>query len=159
MVCEHCGQPFTVDKDFDGVCRLCGHDCTEALLLDWIRELFSGPRYRPQPSGRWFHVSAARLPAGTVLVPGGGRNPGTRSFYDMGFGQDTGVLVDMEAARDSLVWLSIDLDDAGFWAAVLCAGHVYEVKPAEEPRPWNGTGTDGWVVSNATVLREIGPAS
>ena len=52
--------------------------------------------------------------------------------------------------------------DGGSWvvpvivgAIVLCASHCYEVQPTTEPRPWNGTGTDGWVVERAVVVREL----
>ena len=106
--------------------------------------------------GPWFHVSPSRFEPGTLLLPGIATNPANADFYRHGFGADTGVLVDMGVRRDQVVWLSAGFDDARYWSHVLAAPLCYEVEPVGQPRPWNGTGTDGWITRAAIVLREIG---
>lgn len=118
---------------------------------------------------RWFHVSRQELAVGTVLIPGGaesqsalapgGAESSSAEFYDLveplnrvRFAEDRGTLCDMGAPRTAWVWLSVSAEDAQFWATVLHAEHMYEVVPEQQPRPWNGTGIDGWVCSRATVL-------
>lgn len=100
----------------------------------------------------WFHASPNEMAEGTALVPGGPDGEHTSSeFYGLGFGDDEGFLVGMGAPRASHVWLSPNLADAAFWAMALSAPHIYEVEPDDEPRPWNGTGTDGWVCSGGRI--------
>lgn len=110
------------------------------------------------PTGKWYHVSPHQIDVGTTLVPGGldPANPTSDEFYTRdGFGHDSGTLADMGATRPEHVWLTIDREDADFWAGVLNASHVYEVQPIDEPKPWNGTGVDGWVVAAAVVIQEV----
>jgi len=107
------------------------------------------------PTGRWYHVSPHAISTGSTLVPGGldPAAPTSGEFYTRkGFGADTGTMADMGGGRAQFVWLTTTLEDALFWADLLDAGHVYEVQPIDEPRPWNGTGADGWVVAAATVI-------
>jgi len=109
------------------------------------------------PTGVWYHVSPHELAAGTVLVPGGpdGTHTSEEFYSSTGLGSDTGTLADMGAARTEFVWLSPHRDDAEFWAEVLDAAHLYEVEPATDPVPWNGTAADGWVTTAATVVRRL----
>ena len=110
------------------------------------------------PTGRWFHVSPHRLEAGTVLTPGVVA-PTSRDFYTRdGFAEDSGTLADMGATRPEFVWLSTTVEDAGFWAVTLRASHTYEVQPIDAPRPWNGTGSDGWVTTSAVIRPGRGTA-
>ena len=125
-------------------------DADAAMLYDHMQKLFQPIK----PSGKWYHVSPHALTDGTDLIPGGGDSP-SQSFYDDGWGEDTGTLTDMGQGRTGHVWLTPDLDDAHFWSAALNAPHIYEVDPHEDPRPWNGTGTDGWVVPGAKIRRKV----
>lgn len=102
----------------------------------------------------WFHVSPHQMEPGTVIRPGF-HNPANDDFYRSGFVRDSGVLAPMGVRREEVVWLSPSIDDAAFWSLALSARHCYEVDPTEEPRPWNGTGTDGWVSPAAVIIREI----
>lgn len=106
-------------------------------------------------TGRWFHVSPHALPVGTTLVPNGAPEATSADFYADGYGQDTGTLADMGASRSEHLWVTTTLKDARFWATVLKATHIYEVQPTDAPRPWNGTGVDGWVTTAAVILTEI----
>lgn len=107
------------------------------------------------PTGRWFHVSPHRLPVGTLLSPGVVA-PTSEEFYTRdGYGQDSGTLADMGATRPEHLWLTTTVEDAAFWANVLKAEHTYEVMPVDMPKPWNGTGVDGWVTTAAAILREL----
>ncbi len=125
-------------------------DADAAMLYDHMQKLFQPIK----PSGKWYHVSPHALADGTDLIPGGGDSP-SQSFYDDGWGEDTGTLTDMGQGRTGHVWLTPDLDDAHFWSAALSAPHIYEVDPHEDPRPWNGTGADGWVVPGAKIRRKV----
>lgn len=106
-------------------------------------------------TGRWFHVSPHELPVGTTLVPNGAPVPTSAEFYAEGYGQDTGTLADMGASRSEHLWVTTTLKDARFWARVLKADHIYEVQPTDEPRPWNGTGVDGWVTTAAVIIEVV----
>ena len=125
-------------------------DDDAAMIYDYMQKLFQPIK----PSGKWYHVSPHALADGIDLIPGGGDSP-SQSFYDDGWGEDTGTLTDMGQGRTGHVWLTPDLDDAHFWSAALNAPHIYEVDPHEDPRPWNGTGTDGWVVPGAKIRRKV----
>ena len=109
---------------------------------------------RQNPSGTWYHASPHDLPMGTKLVPGGAP-AASKDFYEQGFGEDTGTLIDMGGGRNKHVWMTPDLDDAHFWSAVNQAPHIYEVDPERDPAPWNGSGTDGWVAPSATITRKV----
>lgn len=109
-----------------------------------------------QPTGKWYHVSPNEMEEETQLVAGGPEGKATsQDFYDMGFGDDSGTLQNMGGGRTNHVWLTPDLDDAHFWSAALDAPHIYEVDPHEEPQPWNGTGTDGWVAPGASIRKRV----
>jgi len=113
---------------------------------------------RQNPSGTWYHASPHDLPMGTKLVPGGAP-AASKDFYEQGFGEDTGTLIDMGGGRNKHVWMTPDLDDAHFWSAVNQAPHIYEVDPERDPAPWNGSGTDGWVAPSATIRRKVAAAA
>ena len=102
-------------------------------------------------TGRWFHVSRQKLAVGTVLSAGGGP-ASDPEFYAQGYGEDTGTMADMGGSRTEHLWLTTTRRDAKFWAKTLKAKFLYEVQPTDKPRPWNGTGTDGWVTTAAVVL-------
>lgn len=109
-------------------------------------------------TGVWYHVSPRELPVGTVLTPGGpdGVTHAANEFYaSTGLGSDTGTLADMGGPRTAFVWLSPNREDAEFWADILDATHLYEVEPAADPMPWNGTAADGWVTTAATITRAV----
>ena len=124
----------------------------EGILTDELLKSFGGP----QATGKWYHASPHDLPEGTQLTPGGG-GATSQDFYDMGFGDDTGTLQDMGGGRTGHVWVSPDENDVQFWSAALNAPHIYEVESDDEPQPWNGTGTDGWVTPGARIVRKISP--
>lgn len=112
--------------------------------------------YGGRGNRKWYHVSPNEMEDGTVLIPGGpDGNATSQDFYDMGFGDDTGTLADMGGGRNTHVWLTPDLNDAHFWAAALGAPHIYEVDPDDDPQPWNGTGTDGWVSRGGKIRRRV----
>ena len=114
------------------------------------------------PTGRWYHVSPHDISTGSTLVPGGldPAAPTSGEFYTRaGFGADTGTMADMGGTRAQFVWLTTNLEDARFWAGRLGADHVYEVRPIDAPRPWNGTGVDGWVVTAATIVGRPNPST
>lgn len=147
--CRICRERYTPpDFGITGTCHSCATNAVRTIEYLCGRAAIALPR-------RWFHVSPYRIGPGTVLLPGAIRNPANDAFYRAGFGQDTGLLQEMGVRREEVVWLSPTTQDAEFWAAVLDAPHCYEVQPAEEPRPWNGTGTDGWVTAKAVVVREV----
>lgn len=118
-------------------------------LPEELRKLFERP-----PHEGWFHASPHDLPVGTKLVPGGAP-AASKDFYDQGWGSDRGNLMDMGGGRSEHVWMTPYREDANFWSAVNNAPHIYEVAPHEDPRPWNGTGTDGWVTPAATIVRKV----
>ena len=124
----------------------------DGIPTDEFLKAFGGP----QASGKWYHASPHDLPEGTQLTPGGG-GATSQDFYDMGFGDDTGTLQDMGGGRTGHVWVSPDENDVQFWSAALNAPHIYEVESDDEPQPWNGTGTDGWVTPGARIVRKISP--
>jgi hypothetical protein len=126
-------------------------------LSDLFQKWSGGANFAPiHPTGKWYHVSPHDMPEGTTLVPGGVTGtPTSQSFYDMGFGDDTGTLKDMGKSRTQHVWLTPDLEDAHFWSNVLKAPHIYEVEPGDEPQAWNGTGVDGYVSGGAKILRKL----
>ena len=142
-VCRQGYRPAAVGVD--EVCDRCAESAVRRI------EALCGQAGVGLPE-KWFHVSPHRLGPGTVLTAGAARNPANDCFYGSGFGGDSGVLRDMGVRRDEVVWLSPTREDAAFWAVVLNARHCYEVQPIEEPQPWNGTGTDGWVVRKAIVV-------
>lgn len=106
-------------------------------------------------TGRWFHASPHELPVGTTLVPNGAPVPTSAEFYAEGYGQDTGTLADMGASRSEHLWVTTTVKDAKFWAKLLDAQFIYEVQPTDEPRPWNGTGVDGWVTTAAVIIEVV----
>lgn len=111
------------------------------------------------PSGKWYHVSPHELAPGTDLIAGGPEGKATsQNFYDMGYGDDEGTLADMGAGRNKHIWVTPDLDDAHFWSAALNAPHIYEVDADDDPQPWNGTGTDGWVTTRAKIRTKVNDA-
>jgi len=147
--CRVCQASYTpVPIGIGGVCDRCAESAVRTVEYLCGRAALTLPEH-------WFHVSPFAVGPGTVLRPGVARNPANDSFYRAGFDQDTGILVDMQDRRDQVVWLSPTREDAQYWAIVLGAQHCYEVQPTEEPRPWNGTGTDGWVVPKAMVIKEV----
>lgn len=147
--CRVCRQSYTpAPIGIGGVCERCAEQAVRTVEFLCGRASISLPEH-------WFHVSPFKMGPGTLLRPGEARNPANDTFYGLGFGQDTGFLRDMQVRRDEVVWLSPSREDAEYWAIVLRAGHCYEVQPTTEPRPWNGTGTDGWVVERAVVVREL----
>ena len=149
LSCRVCRQSYTpAPISIDGVCDGCAENAVRMVEFLCGRAAISLPEH-------WFHVSPFKMGPGTLLRPGVARNPANDSFYGVGFGQDTGVLLDMHTRRDEVVWLSPTPEDARYWAIVLRASYCYEVQPTEEPRPWNGTGTDGWVAPKAIVLRKV----
>lgn len=100
--------------------------------------------------GKWYHASKANLPAGTILVPGGG--PATDAqFYEDQSAQDRQLGY---GQRDQHVWVTPDREDASFWAAMLDAPFIYEVRP-ENPRPWGVTGADGHVCDAAKIVKQV----
>lgn len=109
------------------------------------------------PKDRWFHVSPHLLAPGTVLTPASARGgPATsQDFYDAGTHVIGDAVMGTTDSRTDVVWVTHDLADARFWAVTLGAPHCYEVTPSEEPRPWNGTGSDGWVAASATVVAPV----
>lgn len=112
--------------------------------------------YGGRGNRKWYHVSPHELEDGTALIPGGPNgNATSQDFYDQGFGDDTGTLADMGGGRNTHVWLTPDLEDAHFWSAALGAPHIYEVDPDDDPRPWNGTGVDGWVAGGGKIRRRV----
>ena len=126
-------------------------------LIAAVNQAHDDAKRYATPTGFWYHVSPHLISPGTTLVPGGldPANPTSGEFYTRdGFAGDTGTLADMGAGRAQFVWLSIDAEDAQFWAEVLNASHTYEVHPVD-PRPWNGTGMDGWVCESAKVIRRL----
>ena len=117
-------------------------------------------RDRGLAASRWYHVSPHALAPGTVLTPASHRGvPATsQGFYDARGGAIVDAMHPLDgtaAGRDEVVWVTHDLDDAAFWARLLEAGHCYEVEPVDRPRPWNGTGTDGWFTPSAVVVTEV----
>lgn len=109
-----------------------------------------------QPTGKWYHVSPHEMEPGTSLIAGGPEgNATSKDFYDMGFGDDSGTLQDMGGGRTKHIWVTPDLEDAHFWSAALNAPHIYEVDTDDDPQPWNGTGTDGWVTPSARIRSRI----
>lgn len=146
LICRRSYAPAPIG--IDGVCGRCAEQAVPTVEFLCGRASICLPEH-------WFHVSPFKMGPGTLLRPGAARNPANDTFYGLGFGQDTGFLRDMQARRDEVVWLSPSREDAEYWAIVLCASHCYEVQPTTEPRPWNGTGTDGWVVERAVVVREL----
>ena len=147
--CRICRERYApAECGISGVCDRCAENTVRTI------EFLFGSATIPLPR-KWFHVSPHRIETGTVLMPGAIRNPANDAFYRAGFGQDTGCLQEMGVRRDEVVWLSPTTQDAEFWAAVLDAPYCYEVQPSGEPRPWNGTGTDGWVTAKAVVVREV----
>ena len=124
-------------------------------LIEGVNRAHEAAKGHLTPTGRWYHVSPHNISTGSTLVPGGldPAAPTSGEFYTRaGFGADTGTMADMGAPRAQFVWLTTTLEDARFWADVLGARHVYEVQPIDAPRPWNGTGVDGWVVTAATIV-------
>lgn len=149
IACRICQQDYTpAPIGLGGVCDHCAESAVRTVEFLFGRASIALPHH-------WFHVSPFEMGPGTLLRPGVARNPANAGFYGSGFGQDTGALLDMHTRRDEVVWLSPSREDAEYWAIVLRAGHCYEVQPTTEPRPWNGTGTDGWVVERAVVVREL----
>jgi len=130
-------------------------------LIENVNRAHDDARRYATPTGAWYHVSPHDISTGSTLVPGGldPAAPTSGEFYTRdGFGADTGTMADMGAARAQFVWLTTTLEDARFWADTLGADHVYEVQPIDAPRPWNGTGVDGWVVTAATIIGRPEPA-
>lgn len=126
-------------------------------LIAAVNQAHDSAKRFATPTGRWFHVSPHHISVGSTLVPGGldPDQPTSGEFYTRdGFAGDTGTLADMGGTRAQHVWLTIDTEDAAFWAGVLNAAHLYEVTPVN-PRPWNGTGVDGWVCDSATVIAKL----
>ena len=149
IACRICRQDYTpAPIGLGGVCDHCAESAVRTVEFLFGRASIALPHH-------WFHVSPFEMGPGTLLRPGVARNPANAGFYGSGFGQDTGALLDMHTRRDEVVWLSPTREDARYWAIVLRASHCYEVQPTTEPRPWNGTGTDGWVVPKAIVLRKL----
>ena len=112
----------------------------------------------PDPhDGPWYHASPHDMPDGTVLIPGGPGEATSQEFYDDGWGEDRGLLFEVGGGRASHVWLSPSLHDAAFWAMALSAPYIYEVEPDadDEPQPWNGTGSDGWVSRGGRIKRRV----
>lgn len=125
-----------------------------ARLIDMVNDTAT----RFAATGTWYHVSPHLVSPGTTLVPGGldPANPTSKEFYvEDGYGDDTGTLADMGAGRSRFVWLTVSEEDARFWSRLLKAPHTYEVEPLDDPRPWNGTGSDGWVTTAARVVRKL----
>lgn len=150
--------PYT-EKEADRLIKAAPAHLTEEVrnLIAAVNQAHEIAKRYATPTGQWFHVSPHEISVGSTLVPGGldPDNPTSGRFYtEDGYGSDTGMLADMGATRAEHVWLTIDTEDAEFWAEVLAAPHTYEVEPVN-PRPWNGTGTDGWVCDSATVLRKV----
>lgn len=100
--------------------------------------------------GKWYHASKANLPAGTVLVPGGGPQTDPK-FYEDQRAQDEFMGAGNRADH---VWVTPDREDASFWAAMLDADFIYEVEPTN-PRPWGISGTDGYVCSKARIVKRL----
>jgi hypothetical protein len=69
----------------------------------------------------------------------------------------TQTLADLGADRPLHLWITTTRRDAKFCAETIRAKFCYEVQPATDPRPWNGTGVDGWVTTAATILRTVRP--
>lgn len=128
-------------------------DDVNTLIAAFNRAQDEAERLRT-PTGVWFHTSPQSLAVGTLLVPRGGPSPDPQ-FYAQGFQEDTGTLMDMGAPRPDFVWLSNEEAEARFWAKTLKTRYIYEVQPTDAPRPWNGTGADGWVTTAAVILRLI----
>lgn len=127
-------------------------------LIATVNDAHDAAKRFNTPTGRWYHASPHNISVGSTLVPGGldPAAPTSGEFYSRdGFGADTGTLADMGAGRAQFVWLTIDIEDARFWADTLGATHIYEVQPTDEPRPWNGTGVDGWVTTAAVIIRKL----
>jgi ribosomal protein S18 acetylase RimI-like enzyme len=68
-----------------------------------------------------------------------------------------------ENQRRSLFWQG-DPTHASWWANRLKVPHlnngrmhIYEVRPTEHPKPWNGTANNGWAASGARVVRKVDP--
>ena len=100
--------------------------------------------------GKWYHASRSDLAPGTILVPGGG--PATDpQFYEDQRAQDEFMGAGNRADH---VWITPDREDASFWAALLDAKYVYEVEPTN-PRPWGISGVDGYVCSQARVIKRV----
>jgi len=149
LTCRICQQSYGPPPvGIDGVCDRCAESAVRTVEFLCGRASITLPEH-------WFHVSPFNVGPGTVLRPGVARNPANDGFYQSGFGRDTGSLRDMKVRRDAVVWLSPTREDARYWSVLLGAPHCYEVQPIETPRPWNGTGTDGWVTAKAVVVREI----
>lgn len=124
-------------------------------LIESVNQAHDAAQQHSTPTGRWYHVSPHNITTGTTLMPGGldPANPTSGDFYTRdGFGADTGTMADMGGTRSQFVWLTTTIEDAKFWALTLNADYTYEVQPIDAPRPWNGTGVDGWVVTAATII-------
>jgi hypothetical protein len=89
-------------------------------------------------------------------VPNGASRATSADFYEE-LGTDTGTLADMGADRPLHLWITTTRRDAKFCAETIRAKVCYDVQPATDPRPWNGTGVDGWVTTAATILRTVRP--
>ena len=85
------------------------------------------------PAEHWFHVSPFNV-GRNGAASRGCHNPANDSFYQSGFGRNTGSLRDMKVRRDAVVWLSPPVKTPGIGRS--CWGaHCYEVQPIETPRP------------------------
>lgn len=151
-------QPYT-DEETDRLVEAAPEHLAEEVrnLIAAVNSAHENAKRFATPTGRWFHVSPHNISVGSTLVPGGLEpdKPTSSDFYTRdGFGDDAGMLTDMGRPRTRFVWLTIDTDDAAFWAEVLDATYLYEVTPVN-PRPWNGTGVDGWVCDSATVIAKL----
>lgn len=127
-------------------------------LIAAVNQAHEDAQQYATPTGRWYHVSPHNISTGSTLVPGGldPATPTSGKFYTRdGFGVDTGTMADMGASRAQFVWLTTTLEDAHFWADTLKADYIYEVQPIDAPRPWNGTGVDGWVAARATITSRV----
>lgn len=147
------------DEEADRLVSAAPEHLTEEVrnIINAVNAAHDSAKRFATPTGLWLHVSPHQISPGSTLIPGGLEpdKPTSGDFYTKdGFGGDTGMMTDMGAGRAQFVWLTIDHEDARFWAEVLNAAHVYEVEPVN-PRPWNGTGVDGWVCDSATVVRKV----
>ena len=68
-----------------------------------------------------------------------------------------------EARRQNWFWRGNE-NSAKWWADRLRKPdinngqmHVYEVRPTEHPKPWNGTTGNGWAAPSARVVRKVPP--
>lgn len=107
-------------------------------------------QHNNEPSGSWFHVSPRPLEPGTRLTPGG-----ASGLHDTSgdWGEESSL-----RNRRNHVWIAPNYTKAKFWHSQSSPdARIYEVKPGDKPQRWNYTGSEGWVVPHAHVIRDVTP--